>query len=461
MSVLLALTCLAVVAISLLLQRQKSDYSWPPLSNWIALAFMLGAITLVSKEFSASDTLRALLEGFAVGAGAAVAGRLLDPLKTHRAAALAIGAAATSLFLSMAPADMRQACLAASVGAALAALVMPGRLSGIVAISVSAIAFAQTMGSFAGTEATYPEGGAILAIGIALIGAAGLALEKVLPKISIVWPILAGLLTAAVGFVIANTLLGLGRQWIEVALACVCGVTVFWLQNGERERDVFSLLVSTVIWIGLATVVFSIGHGFGLTLALVAVVGLLSILGGERALVTAGPLLGLAAQRMFREFHPDAAGALDIGQNYALIGLSVGALIPLLPDDWIGRLTKMSSYKQSAGRALWGLIALSVPTLIALFLAPKGLVGFVTGLGFCGFFAAMRKGVRADVLALAAGLGSFAMIEYDWLKPLTELTRTSKVHWLIYSAIGIAVVAGMLALLQLGVRSERELPEAA
>jgi len=232
-----------------------------------------------------------------------------------------------------------------------------------------------------------------------------------------------------------------------LAFAPVVALVAFWLQDSRENNESFLLIVVSIVWIGLATVAFGMAKGFGIALASAMGIGFLILLSSDKALVSAGPILALALHRVFREVHPDVAEAIDVGQHYALIGLALGALVPLLPEEWLERVRSAAVWRAALGSGLWTALGLTAPVLLALFLAPKGLLGFVTGLGFSGFFGAMRAQTKPVVLAFATGIGTLAVVEYGWIENLDAFTRDQKIHWFIWCAVGLLVFSGLIGLL--------------
>jgi hypothetical protein len=174
---------------------------------------------------------------------------------------------------------------------------------------------------------------------------------------------------------------------------------------------------------------------------------MLIVFRADRALVASGPLMALTLHRVFRAMHPDVSQSIDIGQHYALVGLCLGALIPLMPEEWLDSVRKAHTWRRSAGAILWVLVAFTTPALLALFLSPKGLLGFVTGLGLSGFFGALKSTTKPVVLALAGGLGTLSVAEYGWLEDVNNLPREDKIHWFLVSAVVLAMIAALFLLL--------------
>ncbi|HWD40358.1 MAG TPA: hypothetical protein VG944_16030 [Fimbriimonas sp.] len=446
MSVLLPLACLAILVISLFLQRDKAGSS-PPAARWFFVLVTAGVTLFAARRFGEATEFPQLLIGFGLGAGAGILALLLDRLKPHESATIALAAGCASVVLLLNAKDVVNACLAIPVGAAMVAMLLPTRTGGLAAVVLSCVALSEVMGTFRQNSFVFPSAGPVIATAIAMLSLAGLAMEKMAPKFEKFWPPVAAVVCVGIAYATAIKYLQLESGWLALAIAPIAALLVFWLFAGEQGSDVFQLIVATIIWIALGTVAFGMAKGFGITLALVVSTTLLVALKSDRALITAGPLLALALHRVFREMHPEVARSLDIGQHYTLIGLAIGALIPLLPEEWLERLKGVGDVRAAASSALWVLIALATPALIGLFLAPKGLLGFVTGLAFSGFFGAMRLNTKPLVLGFSCGIGTLAILEYRWLGDVTSMTRDDKIHWFLYSAIGLCVIAAVLGLL--------------
>ena len=170
------------------------------------------------------------------------------------------------------------------------------------------------------------------------------------------------------------------------------------------------------------------------------------VLGEKRGLITCGPLFGLVLYRLFREAHVDASRALDLGQHYALMGFAIGAVLPALPERWWA--TKPSNaILQGVGGLLWTAVWAGAPFLAALLLGPKGVVGFVAGVGFCTLFSVTGPAPSLLPLAAAAAAGGLASLTYGWISDLTDLTRDEKLHYVFVALVPLVVVGLVLSLI--------------
>jgi hypothetical protein len=221
------------------------------------------------------------------------------------------------------------------------------------------------------------------------------------------------------------------------------GVAVNWLMD-DNETDALRPLISAILWIGLATLGFGMRKGYGMSLGLLGGASTLLLLGNVRALLTMGPLAGLVMYRVFREVHVEATRALDIGQHYALIGLALGALMPLMPVEWLRTRMALTGPRVPSAGVLWMVLLAATPIAAALVLGPKGVVGFVAGLGFASLLEAIRSGPSLQSLSLGLGLASATTFIFQFLGENTTLTRDEKMSMLMPLAIGIGVAVLVL-----------------
>jgi hypothetical protein len=168
----------------------------------------------------------------------------------------------------------------------------------------------------------------------------------------------------------------------------------------------------------------------------------LLLLGNPRALLCAGPLVGLTFYRVLRESHPDAVRALDIGQHYAVVGVGFGIVAGLLPAEWIAKRSA-ETMSSNFGRLLWAIVLSLLPVAMAIVLGAKGMVGFVAGLGFAALVETLRNQSSLIPLLFTGGLAAIVAVSYDWLTKLLDLTREGKQVAFFWIA-GVAIVLGVL-----------------
>lgn len=259
---------------------------------------------------------------------------------------------------------------------------------------------------------------------------------------------LAALGLMALGAVtIGQRYLGIQDAWTLTIAGLLAGVVTHWLLAEDRT-DLLNLLISAILWVGLATLGFALRRGYGMSLCLFGGFAALALLGNRRGLLALGPLAGLVFYRVFREMHIDATRSLDIGQHYALIGMLIGAILPLLPLDWRSDLGgDATSTKAGVMRLLWTVLLIGIPLFIGSILGPKGIVGFVAGLGFAAIIEAIRGKDSLAALGLGTGLAFTSTILYGWLGDYAKLTREEKLSALWPLAAALLVLAITIALL--------------
>lgn len=323
-----------------------------------------------------------------------------------------------------------------------------GRVSLPVAVSVfaSVILAADFMGGKAlenevgmATGTMFGLAGALAAL-IALV--ANRSEKKGSAKLVATPALIAVAILLILGFVVGNRLVENREAWV-IFLASVIAATLLHLTiKPEGGDDSFAFLVASVAWVGIATLSFSYLKGYGMAIASVGAVTTMMILGNTRALLATGPLVGLTFYRVLRENHIDAVRALDIGQHYAVIGVVMGAVIALLPAEWLLKRSRESTASM-VGRALWALTLGLVPVAMAVVLGAKGIVGFVAGLGFAGLIQGLRGHASLIPVVMTGALSAVVVVGYDWMAKLLDLTRDEKQIAFFWMA-GVTLVLGML-----------------
>ncbi len=171
---------------------------------------------------------------------------------------------------------------------------------------------------------------------------------------------------------------------------------------------------------------------------------------------------------MFREVHVVATRALDIGQHYELIGLALGALTPLMPVEWLRTRWELLGLRLPTTSVLWMFLLALIPVGCALVLGPKGVVGFVAGLGFAALIQSLKtdsrfriqdsgSGVsrgdaenpsiadaRLHTLSLGVGMAAATTFTFQFLGDNTTLSRDEKISILVPLAMVLFVVAVLL-----------------
>lgn len=241
----------------------------------------------------------------------------------------------------------------------------------------------------------------------------------------------------------------------EVAIsALVIALVVGWMVPDDEEGG-FRPALGTIIWVAAATMAFGAYRGLGMGVGLCVAFATLAMLGKRRATLTLGPVALLVFYRVFRELHTDASRAFDIGQHYAIIGLLLGTLVPLLALEWLRGPGKTAAGRAPAG-GLWMLLFLSAPVVSAILLGPKGVIGYLVGLGLASLVDSLKGEKSLHGLTLGMGLAALSGLSYNWLEPYLDLTRMEKLTALSYVGGGIVVLAGLIFLLSIPLKSKQQ-----
>ncbi|RYG47350.1 hypothetical protein EON79_07590 [bacterium] len=461
MTFLLPLVALALAALGFFLSRAASERRFEG-GRGIALllaAFVgAGIVSRFGPEIDRTPTLIGLFLGvIAVAAGEFLGGWV---------ATLALGVAAASALHLLPATGLPAAQLALMGGAGLGAVAFGkgGATTALVAILVAAtdnlgmrhsdVAGAAFLGSQLGLAAT---------IGALLAG-------YVPPKLAMAKPVAIGILVLLTAL-FATKPLEDGGLLISAGLGALGGLILHWL-FADDEPSPLRIGMAVVIGVGLATIAFGLGRGAGMALSLLAAGGVLLGVGDRRAFLTLGPLVGLVLFRVLREAGTGATRALDIAQHYTLLALVLGAVVPLLPVDWMAggrRLagggseethselpTAHRGLPTAAGTFLWGLLILAIPPLVIVIFGMRGAIGFVVGLGLSGLFQAMRGAKDLSPLAIGSGMAGATILALKPLADKADLTRDEKMHMLLVWGVGIVVIAGILAFLSRPTQTEEK-----
>jgi len=222
-----------------------------------------------------------------------------------------------------------------------------------------------------------------------------------------------------------------------------CALIVAWLVPEETMSSTVRVVLASILWVAAATIAFGLAASFGMALALVAGAGMLLLTGHRRALLSLGPLAAFVIYRVFREGHQDVSQAFDIGQHYAMIGLLLGLLLPVMAQEWNRVTSKRPGGATLVGGALWILLLAAAPIPIAVGLSSKGIIGYLIGLGAAPVVDGTRGERSANTVALSLGLGAAMTLLYDWLAPRLDMDRHAKLIALSW-IIGVGVIAAFI-----------------
>lgn len=447
MATFLPLLSLALVVALLLVAREDSSSPregsrWPGAVSVFALSALVLLLAYVWRGWG-SDAVQAGL-GFLVGAVGVVGWSFL-PLSIRTAGAWGFAGGCAGLIRWM-PADWHiHAQLGIIAGAAMASWLMQVRTRGMEPLSALPVAVAATIAAdLLGMKTGSPNFNSVGTLLATSVAASVLvsAILRLKASDRPAYPVLALILLAGMAFAIGQRYLGLDHVWILFIAGMILGVVSNWLLE-ESGTDALRPLVAAILWVGLATIGFALRRGLGMSLGFMGGAATLILLNNPRALLTMGPLAGLVMYRVFREEHIAATRALDIGQHYALIGLLAGAMLPLCAVEWLRSRSSSHSPRLTFAGAMWIVLLSLAPVVAAVIMGPKGVVGFVAGLGVAALIESLRPQPHPQALSLGVGLSAVSTLVFTFLGDSANLTREQKTSLLLPLA-GAALVLILL-----------------
>jgi hypothetical protein len=179
---------------------------------------------------------------------------------------------------------------------------------------------------------------------------------------------------------------------------------------------------------------------------LVAVIA--SLLAGERrAVALVSPILALSVYRLARFLYPDFSRSFDIGQHYAIVGLVVGILLPLILLQWGRDVSDGKSWPTALAATCAGAAALIATSFAVVFLGAKGASGLAIGYGLSPALSTLKGGVPKTALATGLALACWTVVSMGATVSQDELARPDKTRLLglvTLVVVGLATVAWLL-----------------
>jgi len=350
--------------------------------------------------------------------------------------------------LSIAPFFGHFAPLAYVFGAAATAWVLSikteARFAARTAIVSGGIVACDMLGADQATPVNHV--GVFLALAAAVAGLLALpigeGLAKKDKKLSPATPLVLFVVFAAAAFLVFRKL-GLVEAFTAVFFgASIVALVVAWL--AQEEESLTRVVIGSILWLAVASASYGYLRGFGMSVALIAGLGITLVLDRPKALLCLGPLAAVVVFRVFSQLHPEAGRSFDIGQHYQLMGLLLGVLVPILAGEWL-RSAPPSKLLWLAA-VLWLLVMAAAPLPVAIAFSDKGIIGYLVGLGLAPVLEATRRR-SLDTLFISIGLGCSMVLLYNWIQPHLELDRHEKIvalSWVV-GLIAVAVI-GILAI---------------
>lgn len=432
--VLLLIAIVLTVVASFVSDNKEERAKLPETSNIVAMVATTAVFAYVIASYGPAKDRMGLEVGLIVGAVATLASAFLG----GKIAPIGLGVAAACALHLVGPSVTTSAQLALLCGGTIGALTL--RRDGALATSLIAAGCvaADFLGSFYSSVPNAAMFGSILG----LAGLVGAIVSAAVPTgVSVLRPVAIGLVTTVGGY-FATRMMGDWNLPLVVTLGSAAGIVVHFLVP-EDEKDATRLTIASVIAVSIATITFGLAKGTGMALSLGAMTIILLGCGNRVGVLAIGPLFGLVLYRFLKQVDFDSTKALDIGQHYALLGVILGAAIPLLPANW----NYNSSLKNGLGAFLWAILVLSSPIFIAVMLGEKGSVGFVGGLGLAGLCQALRGERSLLPLSIAPGLASVTILCLNWFNDWADLARDEKVKIFTIGGVALVVIAIALGLI--------------
>ncbi len=416
--------------------RERSDQAEIRSPDWLSIAavgILLAVMLAFASRYGPELDRPWLAAGGLLGAIAATI-----PFGAPSLRASACVGLAAAILAHLVPAQGVPACqLALVAGAGLAAILTGGYAAALGATAVVAL---DRFGSMSGGSEHLSYAGSLVAIALLLSSVMQALLKKrqVEIVIAFVLPLLAFLF---LGFWLKDQPLA-----ATGALGVVGGAVLAALLSASVPVRPLDAGIGALISVGLATAAFALDRGTGMAAALLGALGFLLLRGNTRAILALGPLFALVLFRLFQNIYPETSRAFDIGQHYALIGLILGAILPLILVDSFA-FAEQAKAKGVGALGLLALVAMGLSPILTVFLGPTGAVGFIVGLGFAGMFELVRQGTSLLALSAGTGMAGVMLVTYGWLSKSLDLTRNEKIWILGWSAGAMLLIALLSAFL--------------
>jgi len=396
-------------------------YNAEPLGPWkLPLAGLLTglAVTMALLDFPDSDSRAAL--GAPLGLAAVLLGVFAIESKANPLFALGIlaGAGATAAVLAL-----QQRSRSAGVFSAVA-------LAGLCTIALG--------GSISPTEGVQTVVNIIAVALLALVLGEGLGVLTKKTKLG--WPpIGTALVFGGLSFFLTMKGSDFPDLPLVVAGSALVAAVLSLITKGIKDST-FAVLVGALVWLGVATAAFSFAKGYGLSLAALVGVCAACLAGERRAVVCCAPILAMATYRFARFSFPDASRAFDIGQHYAIVGLLLGLMVPMMVIEWGRSVSSGKTWATATAAALAGIALLTGTSLAVAFLGAKGASGLVIGYLMSPILASLKGDPPKTALATGLSLAVWAVASIGALAAEEDLARPDKVRMVL-------TVGGLIALL--------------
>jgi hypothetical protein len=155
------------------------------------------------------------------------------------------------------------------------------------------------------------------------------------------------------------------------------------------------------------------------------------------------PVVALLFYRIFLEMYPTETRQIDVGQQYAVMGIVAGVVLPVALASWLSRASmRFDGMAKTSLAVLAGITVVAMLVAADFVLGTKGTVGILIGLSLAPFVAALSGGERLGVLAAVGALAAAVVVTFRFVSPHLLLERAEKMQFLGLSiAIAIVLIA--------------------
>jgi hypothetical protein len=267
------------------------------------------------------------------------------------------------------------------------------------------------------------------------------------------WTAAVAIIIVAGGFLAAKYIVFRNEiSWMVVGGVVIALVT-HWLLS-ENASNTLRYGIAAATWIAGATLAFAEIRVIGMTVFMVSGVMMLVALQNSKVILSMGPVIGLVFYRLFREAYPEASRGLDLGQHYAMIGLISGLLLTLIAVEWLQLSHERMWGKGLFAAGIWIILLIAIPIVGTLLLGPKGVTGYIVGLGMAALIEGFKDAPNITVASIGIGLASLMAALYRWVLEFHSMTRTEKIAIVGRYALDIIALAVLLMVLS-SVRKRR------
>jgi hypothetical protein len=276
-----------------------------------------------------------------------------------------------------------------------------------------------------------------LVVGALVLGVLGSNSKSLTIPVKLVSAVLLALAAVLVGYrVLEIPYVG----WVSV-LGVLSALVVDWALAEEKASRNLEFLMSVLVWLGLGTISFGLLKGFGMSLGLLTAGLTLLLFGSILPFMSLSPLIALTLYRDFRTLYPDVTQALEINQQYALIGIIVGVVATLFLLEWGHSLTRALKPQMAWASLLAGLFFLGLTATTLFLTGTKGAVGLIVGFGLAPVMAGIIRqhiGTGSVLISLIGSLYVFA--KFEGLRRYMDLLREDKARIVFVAVILLMIL---------------------